>query len=68
MAIRISAEKLGKAVALRANPLRLTHSPKVLLPAMPYRRSYGLSRRGAAAPLLAMTSINLVGLRTSKHG
>ena len=41
------AEKLGKVVALRANPLRLTHSPKVLLPAMPYRRRSGLPRRFA---------------------
>ena len=35
------------------------YSPKVLLSVMPCRRRSGLPRRGAAAPLLAMTGRNL---------
>ena len=41
------AGKLGKLVVLRANSLRLTNSPEVLLSVTPYRRRSGLSRRFA---------------------
>ena len=46
-AIRIPAGKLGKLVVLRANSLRLTNSPEVLLSVTPYRRRSGLPRRFA---------------------
>ena len=42
--------------------------PRVLLIVWCYCKENGLPRRGAAAPLLAMTSINLTGLRTGPHG
>ena len=67
-AIRISAEILGKQVLLRANSWRFSYSPKVVLFVLRCRKGNGLPRRGAAAPLLAMTSINLTGLRTGSHG
>ena len=41
------AGKLGKLVVLRANSLRLTNSPEVLLSVTPYRRRSGLPRRFA---------------------
>ena len=59
VAIRFPAEMPGKLALLRANPQCFSYSPKVLLFVLRYRRSYGLPRRGAAAPLLAMTCSNL---------
>ena len=53
------AEKPGKSVVLRANSSCFSYLPKVFLFVLCCRRSYGLPRRGAAAPLLAMTCSNL---------
>ena len=74
VAIRIPAGKLGKLVVLRANSLRLTNSPEVLLSVTPYRRSYGLPRRFAprndngGTYLHPRTRLSFcMSLRTSAH-
>ena len=68
------AGKLGKLVVLRANSLRLTNSPEVLLSVTPYRRRSGLSRRFAprndsgGTYLHPRTRLSFsMSLRTSAH-
>ena len=66
VAIRVPAAIPGKSVVLRANSSCFSDSPKVLLLVLPHCKENGLPRRGAAAPLLAMTCKNLLRVRTAR--